>query len=69
MKKKYPKIPVCCTPVTCFKLTILIPFIPFIKIREDSYCVPMITELFLDIKKHYSKKDTPLMKYLLISIL
>lgn len=44
MRQRYPEIPLCCTARTCFKIIFGLPFLPFMRIEEDSFCIPMLTK-------------------------
>ena len=55
MKKKYPKIPLCCTAATCGLIVAGIPFLPFIRILEDSFSVAMMTKNYSILKKEEIK--------------
>jgi len=61
MKKKYPNIPVCCTPRTCSLIILGLLFLPFIRIREDSFCIPMMTKRLKEIKAKEAEKTKSLL--------
>ena len=69
MKEKYPKIPICCAPRTCGLIILGLPFLPFLKIIEDSFAIAMMTKSYRILKQNQIEDEKNIYKKAYIYIL